>query len=836
MNVKKTIVIFIVSLFLFIHGIQEVGAANTSQGVYHSSVSKKINGKSQTVNQLSINLTRPYTTIDLGLPSPLTSRKTLTELAKLHTRDEHHVVGAINASFFHFDNSEPIYFLADGKKIVHLGSVSTNYNDFMQTPAAFGMTSDNKAKIGKYDMSITISHGGKEHAITGLNRERNSGESMLYTPSWAYSHTRTNSTGLEVVVDVGKRVDQNMTLGEKLSGKVTAIRPYGQHTSAAIPKNGYVISAQSTEEVDKIRDLKVGSTVDLRIDVDAGWQDAKFMLASGPLLVQNGKASLTMDPNSTKAAVPTARTAVATDKSGDNAYFVTVDSGVSGASSGMNLKEFADYLVSIGAYNAINLDGGGSTAMVARKQGDVYPTLVNRPSAGSERAISAILEAISTAPYGQAVQAKVTQAEDGVIGVGASVGFKVSDVLDEYYNVVGKGDPSKLVLESVSNGVGKIENNRVVGVKAGTGTVTAKYDKARVTIPVTVTDTVEKLVAEPTEIRVGPGETAKLKVNGINNKQKVIFNPEAVKWTVSGNLGTVENGVFKAGKTNGSGTITGTFGSAKVSIPVTVSSAPLLLGSFESTAGLKAEGVRAAASISTETKVQPVDKQGSVKLAYDFTKFKEGTSAAYMVWNNGFRIPAHPEKIGLAVYGDGRDHWLRGSLTGADGKEFTVDFTGNGELDWTGWKYVEAKIPSSAVAPFTLNKIYVAETSSSKKDKGYVLLDQLQAIYSDSPEQNKIFNPSSSARQEEADKQFRITFTQPMDASFMTNRFIYVEDMYGVRQKVTVKAGTDPRQVTISAPTGGYEPGSYRLVATHFVSNTKGVHMVRDNITEFKVE
>ncbi len=836
MNVKKTIVIFIVSLFLFIHGIQEVGAANTSQGVYHSSVSKKINGKSQTVNQLSINLTRPYTTIDLGLPSPLTTRKTLTELAKLHTKEEHHVVGAINASFFHFDNSEPIYFLADGKKIVHLGSVSTNYNDFMQTPAAFGVTADNKAKIGKYNMGITISHSGKEYALTSLNRERNSGESVLYTPSWAYSHTRTNPTGLEVVVDVGKRVDQNMMLGEKLSGKVTAIRPYGQHTSAAIPKNGYVISAQSKEEVDKIRDLKVGSTVDLQIDVDDAWKDAKFMLASGPLLVQNGKASLTMDPNSTKASVPTARTAVATDKNGDNAYFVTVDSGVSGVSSGMSLKEFADYLVSIGAYNAINLDGGGSTAMVARRQGNVYPTLVNRPSGGSERSISAILEAISTAPYGQAVQAKVTQAEEGVVGVGASVGFKVSDVLDEYYNVVGQADSSKLVLNSVSNGVGKIENNKFIGVKAGSGTITATYEKAKVSIPITVTDTVEKLVATPTEIRLGPGETTKLKVNGINNKQKVIFNPEAVKWTVSGNLGTVENGVFKAANANGSGTITGTFGSAKVSIPVTVSSTPLVLGSFESTTGLSTEGVRATATISTETKIQPFDKQGAVKLAYDFTKFKEDTSAAYVVWKNGFQIPAQPKKIGLAVYGDGKGHWLRGNMTGADGKEFTVDFTGNGELDWTGWKYVEADIPATAVAPFKLNKIYVAETSPAKKDKGYVLFDQLQAIYTDSPIKNTVFKPSASARQEEADKQFKITFTQSMDAAYLTNRYIYVEDVYGVRQQVTVKAGSDPRQVTISAPTGGYEPGSYRLVATHFISNTSGVHMVKDDITEFTVK
>ncbi len=221
--------------------------------------------------------------------------------------------------------------------------------------------------------------------------------------------------------------------------------------------------------------MNIGDDVALVIDVDQGWKDSKFMLASGPLLVQNGKSNITIDLNSTRARERTSRSAVATDATGNNAYFVTVDGRQTGYSQGMTMVEFSNYLVSMGVYNAINLDGGGSTAMVTRRYGDVYPSLINRPSDGSERAVSAILEAISTAPYGQAQNVKVTQDQEGIVAVGASVGFKVNMVLDQYYNVLSP-DSSKLILESVSNGVGKIENNRFVGVKAGTGTITANYD------------------------------------------------------------------------------------------------------------------------------------------------------------------------------------------------------------------------------------------------------------------------------------------------------------------------------------------------------------------------
>jgi exopolysaccharide biosynthesis protein len=76
------------------------------------------------------------------------------------------------------------------------------------------------------------------------------------------------------------------------------------------------------------------------------------------------------------------RTAIAKLKSGQ-ILLVTVDGRQPGESIGMSLTMLADLLIEFGAVEAINLDGGGSTAMFIRNK------LVNNPSdATGERPVS----------------------------------------------------------------------------------------------------------------------------------------------------------------------------------------------------------------------------------------------------------------------------------------------------------------------------------------------------------------------------------------------------------------------------------------------------------------
>ena len=101
-------------------------------------------------------------------------------------------------------------------------------------------------------------------------------------------------------------------------------------------------------------------------------------IGGGPTLLSNGKMSLAGWPRNMGGRAP--RTAAGLTWDG-KVLMVTID-GRSRASAGATIREEARYLAALGARDAINLDGGGSSTMV------VHGRVVNRPSDGSERAVS----------------------------------------------------------------------------------------------------------------------------------------------------------------------------------------------------------------------------------------------------------------------------------------------------------------------------------------------------------------------------------------------------------------------------------------------------------------
>ncbi|WP_338121929.1 Ig-like domain-containing protein, partial [Paenibacillus elgii] len=122
-------------------------------------------------------------------------------------------------------------------------------------------------------------------------------------------------------------------------------------------------------------------------------------------------------------------------------------------------------------------------------------------------------------------------------------------------------------------------------------------------------------------------------------------------------------------------------------------------------------------------------------LAYDFTGTL-GTSAAYINFKDadgsaGRTLEGSPLKLGMWVYGDGNNHWLRAQLQDASGKKITTDFTGSGGLSWTGWKYVTASVPAGMQQPIKLTQIYIVETSDNNKNGGTLYFDRLSAFYTD---------------------------------------------------------------------------------------------------------
>ena len=90
-------------------------------------------------------------------------------------------------------------------------------------------------------------------------------------------------------------------------------------------------------------------------------------------------------------------------------------------SCGGTMHELAQIMLEAGCVSAINLDGGGSTTFAARQEGENEVTVVNRPSDGSERAISSSLMIVSTAIPSDVFDRAVINVENDYVTPGSEV-------------------------------------------------------------------------------------------------------------------------------------------------------------------------------------------------------------------------------------------------------------------------------------------------------------------------------------------------------------------------------------------------------------------------------
>lgn len=695
-----------------------------SAGVSYQDNRLSTSTSKQAARVIKVNLKDPYTDIEVGIPNPLNKLSKVTTRALSNSKPGHQVVGAVNGSFFG-PTGLPVYLIANNNQLVNAGKLPIGKTEYANEPIAFGLK-DGKGIIDHYNLDLHFDHNGVSYPITASNKARAADQLILYTEENPSAYTNTSAKGIEVVV---QNLDAypDLTFGSTVTGEVTQIRDYGDETNTKIPEGGFVLSATGTSKA-ALKGIQLGDSISLSVDIDDIWKDSSFMLGSGPMLVDNGKVSLSMDPNSAKAKARAARTAVAIDKTGQNVFFVTVDGGKPGYSTGMNLTEFAQYLVSIGAYRALNMDGGGSTAMAVRNPGDSTVKLANLPSDGFERSVATTLMAISTAPIGEAKSLKVHKSTNAVLLKGSSMKVLIDYVLDQYYNPL-QASAKNLKL---SSNLGTGNGNTFTATKTGKSTVKVQYNQASTTLPIEVVDKLAKLQISQSNLLVRNGDSVNLSLKGYDSKGRtVVVSPNSVKWSVAGKIGTVaKDGQFTVTGTKGTGTITATYGKIKATVSVKIGASQEVIDTFDTAANWTPSAIRATAGIKTTGKGEPVyNGKAALKLNYDFTTSTTGTSAAYLNAKKDFVFTSRPDHLGLYVYGDGNSHWLRTQLIDGNGKSYTVDFTKDKGLTWKGWKFVQADIPQNMPLPIKLKQIYVAQPHQELKNKGTLYFDQLQVYY-----------------------------------------------------------------------------------------------------------
>jgi hypothetical protein len=118
-----------------------------------------------------------------------------------------------------------------------------------------------------------------------------------------------------------------------------------------------------------------------------------------PRLLSNGIIVMDVDTvgGAAFAVMRHPRTAIGIANNGRRLFIVVVDGRRPFYSNGMSLRELAELMRSLGAREALNLDGGGSTTMVVENVATRKLEVVNRPSdAAGERTVGDALAVVGS--------------------------------------------------------------------------------------------------------------------------------------------------------------------------------------------------------------------------------------------------------------------------------------------------------------------------------------------------------------------------------------------------------------------------------------------------------
>ena len=299
---------------------------------------------------ISVDLDQKGVALDVVNPGKVASTATVKTLAR-----KRGAVAAVNGDFFDIGRSGAPLGVTRSPRRGLLNARASGWNQ------AFYLTRKGRPQFGDVPLIGEIKQRPQAD-VTNLNSHLVlPGGIGIYTDRWGsspgYSVTQGQTKNVRQVVVRGGRVVSNrgkLTPGRKIDGLVLVGRGEGAK---------------------QLRKLRNGAA---RVT----WQlkgRPRLVVTGSKLLVDDGKVAVTDD------AEMHPRTAVGIDRDTGEVLLLVVD-GRSASSRGYTMLELARLMVDLGADEALNLDGGGSSTMLG-KRGKGYRAL-NDPSDGRLRQVA----------------------------------------------------------------------------------------------------------------------------------------------------------------------------------------------------------------------------------------------------------------------------------------------------------------------------------------------------------------------------------------------------------------------------------------------------------------
>ncbi len=669
---------------------------------------------------------------------------TVSTLAK----QNENTIGAINGDFFSVYSGNKGFSLGIEKSDGVI-SQSPIYPDTMATVAYDGRNVlmsylDFQAKI--------VAPNGESKQIRHINKHTSYyGDLLMYTSEFNGGYSPApGGPVVEMVVEdnIVKEFRKNME-------------------PCKIPENGCVLVVSEGVSMFLAKNFSVGDEIKFEMSISPSLDDYDTAFGGGSMLVYEGEDVGKVGDYTHTVAGLNPRSAIGIDKEGKTLFLVAVD-GRQTSSRGMRMSHLAELMISLGCYNAVNLDGGGSTHMVASTLWDSELHSVNRPTENRKviNAIGIVIDESKDEAFqedGETSENTDADTEDStnnisgikikphkdVAFVGESIFFDVAAHNELLRSV--DFDKTELVWSATS---GEIKDGVLLCSNGGKVTVNTTFGDCYAETEVYVVDDISGIVTDDV-VYMKKGEKHKLSVSVFDNSGRYIEMSDLSSFefvSSDNNVVSVNGGEIYA-ENNGTAIVSVSRGNATSYISVAVGNKQLdYINSFE-----KANG---------KTFLYPADTIGSFetsgeyalngsfsgKLNFDFTNMKSSEDipisqedvqpaevennpspaedvarGVYFSFVKDVLVDEDNPLISVSVYTEVPfNHRIKAQITDGNGIAKNLEF--DGEIVDGKWNKLTLAIPEITKSPIYLSKIYVLYTPGEEKDSGCVYIDDISLV------------------------------------------------------------------------------------------------------------
>ena len=418
-GIKRLLAAFVAATLTFTAaGVTTVFAAQTvyenktqetiTRGVTYEKNSRMTTDGIQDIYVLTIDLTE--STLELKEVESKTEYGLKETVQKMLT--DNGAIAGVNSDFFGMAGTYSAGFgpvVRDGELV----SAGTSINQDKNQYGTYVKDKNGNSIFTYFKTTVKFSNSAKTIDLASINKVTSMVFPILFNREAATS-----------TADLDKRFD-NLVKFVVQNNTITYISQKGE--TVEVPENGYLIVMSGDYYTNAASVFKVGDPVTLQVNSTIDFDQIDTAFGGGGLLLLDGQEAPATD---IVAAGRQPRTAFGVSQDGTKAIMMVVDGR--GDSIGATHSEMAALMKEYGAYEALHLDGGGSSTMVVQTVDDAAPQLQNTPSDGAQRKVIASVGVFQTAPKGEIKEIGITTVNQHT-QPGKTAEFTVYG-LDEYKN------------------------------------------------------------------------------------------------------------------------------------------------------------------------------------------------------------------------------------------------------------------------------------------------------------------------------------------------------------------------------------------------------------------